>query len=106
MSTWQDLSVVQNNDITFSFSLTLDGAYFPLAGYTVDVVVKASQSATDGSGTTFTPTVTNAALGKVSWSLLHQYTATPGTEWYRLDAIDASNNRTTFFMGNLTVQAA
>jgi hypothetical protein len=49
--------------------------------------------------------VDESALGQVTWALPHTSTGTPGTQWWRFDAVDVSSNRTTLMMGNLTVQA-
>lgn len=110
MSAWQNLNVIENNDVTFTLNLTYNGAAFNPTGYTLSLVLKASQTATDGSGITFTVgsglTVVNAALGIVTWVLPHADTGTPSTQWWRIDAVDASSNRTTLIMGNLTVEAA
>lgn len=102
----QDLTVIQNNDETFSLALTYNGAVFVTTGFTLSVVVKASPTATDASGTTFTPTIVNASLGQVTWKLPHANTGTAGTQWWRLDAVDGGGNRTTIVMGNLIIMAA
>ena len=110
MTAWQNLGVGENNDVTFTLHLTFGDAPFNPTGYTLSLVLKASASSTDASGTTFTTsnglTVVNAALGQVTWALPHANTATPGAQWWRIDAVDGSGNRTTLIMGNLTVQAA
>jgi hypothetical protein len=111
VTTWQDLGAEQNNDVTFPFTLTTSsGAIFNPTGSTLSLVLKASETAADNTGTTFTVgsglTIVSAALGQVTWKLPHANTATPGTQWYRLDAVDASSNRTTLRVGVLSVQAA
>lgn len=110
MSQRQDLTVVENNDVVFTLNLTYNSAPFNLTGYTVDLVLKASETATDGSGITFTTgsglTVTSTQFGQVQWTFPHADDATPGTQWWRIDAIDGSGDRTTFIMGNFTIQAA
>lgn len=109
MSQWQDLSVEENNDITFSLALTFNGAAFDATNYTLSLVLKASPAATDGSGTTFTTgnglTIVSAKLGEVTWTLPHANTGTPGQQWWRIDAVDTSNDRTTLMFGHLTVMA-
>jgi hypothetical protein len=109
MTAWQDLGVEQNNDVTFALTLTYNGAPFNPTGYTLSLVLKASETSTDVSGTTFTVgsglTIINAALGQITWKLPHANTGTPGAQWWRLDAVDGSTNRTTLMMGNLAVQA-
>jgi predicted secreted protein len=109
VTAWQDLSVPENNDRTFTLDLTYNGAPFNPTNYTLSLVLKSSASSTDASGTTFTTssglTIVNAALGIVTWKLPHTNTGTPGAQWWRIDAVDGSSNRMTLMMGNLTVQA-
>lgn len=112
MSVWQDIYVVENNDILFTFNLTdSSGDPFTLTGYSASLVVKASPTALDNSGITFSTgngglTVASAILGKITWPLQHAHTGTVGTQWYRLDVIDGSSNVTTMMMGNLYTSAA
>ena len=110
MSQWQDLTVIENNDVVFTLNLAFNGKPFDATNYTLDLVLKASQTATDASGITFTSgaglTVVNAKLGQVTWTLSHANTATPGQQWWRIDAVDGSSDRTTLMFGHLTVMAA
>ena len=73
MTAWQNLGVEQNNDVTFTLNLTSNGQPFNPTGYTLSLVLKASATALDSSGTTFAVgsglTVTSAALGQVTWKL-------------------------------------
>lgn len=107
---WHDLSVIQNDDVDFTFDLTVNGEVFDYTNYTLSLVLKASQKVADNTGTTFTVgsglTATSPARGEVDWNLPHANTATAGTLWWRLDAVDASSNRTTLLLGTLYVQAA
>lgn len=109
MSAWQNLSAEQNNDITFTLNLTYNGAPFSTTGYTLTVYLKATETTADGSAVTFTSgaglTIVNAALGIVTWKLPHANTTTPGNQWWRIDAVDGSSNRTTLIIGTLTVRA-
>lgn len=109
MTMWQDLWAEQNQDITFHFDLTLDDEPFNYTGFTLSLVLKPSQTSPDSAGVTFGVssglTVVNQVLGKLDWALPHAYTGTPGTQWWRLDAVDNSSFRTPLMMGNLTVQA-
>jgi hypothetical protein len=109
MTAWQDLAVVENNDVTFHLALTQDDDAFNPTGYTLTVYLKASQTTPDSAATTFTVgnglTVTSAVLGKVDWTLPHTATGTPGTLWWRIDAVDGSGNRTNLMLGNLNVMA-
>jgi hypothetical protein len=110
MTQWQDLSVIENNDVVFNLNLAYNGVPFDFTNYTLSLVLKASPTATDASGITFTVgsglTVVAAKLGKVNWSLLHANTGTPGQRWWRIDAVDGSSDRTTFIFGNFFVMAA
>lgn len=110
MTQWQDLSVIENNDVTFSLDLTYNGAAFNTGNYALSLVLKASETATDVSGTTFTVgsglTIVNAALGQVTWTLPHANTAVPGQQWWRIDAVDGAGDRTTLMFGHLNVMAA
>lgn len=110
MSAWKDLSVVENNDVTFHLALTQNGAPFNPTNYTLTLYLKASPSVADNTGTTFTVgaglTIINATLGQVDWALPHSQTGTPGGKWWRIDAVDGASNRTTLILGNLTVMAA
>lgn len=110
MSAWQDLGVEQNNDVTFTLDLTYNGAPFNPTGSTLTLYLKASQTTADGSAVTFTVangglTIVSATLGVVTWKLPHANTGTPGTQWWHIDAVDGSGNRTTLMQGNLTTQA-
>lgn len=109
MTAWQNLGVEQGNDVTLTLNLTYNGAPFVTTGYTLTVYLKATEQTADGSATTFTVgaglTIVNANLGIVTWKLPHANTGTAGTQWWRIDAVDGSNNRTTLMVGNLVVQA-
>jgi hypothetical protein len=103
------LGVEQNNDVTFDLYLTYNGAAFNPTGYTLTLYLKATETSTDASGTTFTVgaglTIISAALGHITWKLPHANTGTAGGQWWHLDAVDGGSNRTTLMLGNLTVQA-
>ena len=102
------VSVVQSNKIILSFQVTDDdGNLFNLTGYTTSFVLKASATATDGSGTTITPSVTSAAHGEGTVTIPGTDIATaPSTLWYRLDVIDGSSNHVTALMGRFSVLSA
>lgn len=109
MTAWQDLAVEQNNDVLFTLYLTNNGAPFNPTGYTLTLYLKATEQTPDGSATTFTTssglTIVNAPLGQITWQLPHSNTSTAGTQWWHLDAVDGGGNRSTFFIGNVYVQA-
>lgn len=107
---WLDLYAAQNNDVTYLLNMIDNGVPFNPTGFTLTLFLKASQTALDSSATTFTVAnsglvVVSAPLGQINWALPHANTATPGPQWWRLDAVDASNNRASLMMGNLTVLA-
>ena len=111
MSLQVDLTVVVNNDASFAFDLTYNGLPVNLTGCTVTVYLKASRTASDGSGLTFsTPasgvTFNSQELGKVTWALPKDDNATSGTLWYRLDVLDTGSFMTTYFFGNFNVLSA
>ena len=110
MSQWQNLGVIENNDVLFSFNLTFNNSPLDVTNYVLSLVVKSSQAASDQSGTIYTVgsglTVLNASLGQVSWRLPGSATGTPGQQWYRLDATGAIEGTITVMMGNLGVMAA
>lgn len=110
MSVWQDLSVIENNDVLFTLDLTLDGSPLDITTYTPSIVLKATETSDDNTGTTFTTsnglTVVSARLGKMTWALPHANTGTAGKQWWRCDVVDTSSNRTTMMMGNLLVTSA
>ena len=109
MTAWQNLAVEQGNDVLFTLNLTYNGAPFDVTNYTLTIYLKATEQTADGSAITFTTssglTIVNAKLGIVTWAVPHTDTATPGTQWWRLDAVDGSSNRTTVMVGNFTIQA-
>lgn len=110
MTQWQDLTVIENNDVVFSLTLTFNNAPFNPTNYVLSLVLKPSETSADNTGVTFTVgsglSIVNAALGQVNWTLPHANTGTPGQQWWRIDAVDASSNRTTLMFGHLTVMAA
>jgi hypothetical protein len=110
VTAWQNLAVEQNNDVLFTLNLTgANGAPFDLTGYTPTLYLKATETTADASAITFTTstglTVVSTKLGKVTWALPHADTATPSTQWWRIDVVDGSSNRSTLMVGNFTIQA-
>jgi hypothetical protein len=106
MSMQLDIAFVANNDVTCNFAVTLNNDPFNITGYTSHFYLKASRTASDGSGITITPTVTNAIEGKLSVFIPRTDVATAGAMWYRLDLVDGSGDISTAFFGNITVLSA
>lgn len=110
MSLQVNISGLVNNDLSFECQAFYQGAFLPLTGYTVSAVVKASRSATDGSGTSYTQgggiTITNSALGEFTLDIPHTSNETAGTFWYRIDLTNGSEDVTTCLFGVLTINAA
>lgn len=109
MASRLDLAGVINNDLSFTFPVTSGGKPLNLTGYTVTLVVKASQTATDGSGTTYTVgsglTVLSTVAGRVQLAIPHTATAIAGVTWYRLD-VTTGGAVSTAFVGSLTLMSA
>lgn len=109
MTVRQDIAGVVNNDLQFTFSLIYNDLPLNLTGYTVSVVVKASQTASDGTGTTYTVgsglTVLSALAGRVQLSIGHTSTGTAGTQWYRVD-VSNGGAVNTCMCGTLTLMSA
>lgn len=109
MSLQWPLLALQNNDSAFYFNITFNGNPLPLAPYTVKAYQKASSSASDASGITYTVgsglTIINAPLGQVKLIIPHGNVTTAGIQWWHLDLIDASAGVYTVFYGPLTIKA-
>ena len=110
MSQQCNLSAIVNNDLLFEFTLNYGSGPVDLDdGYTVTIVLKASQTAADDTGTTYTTsngiTVTYPDAGKLTWAVQAADNAAAGTFWYRLD-LTLDGDVATAMMGTLTVAAA
>ena len=94
MTVRADIAGVVNNDLTFTFSLTYNNRPLDLTAYTVSVVVKASQTALDNTGTTYTVgsglTMISAVSGRFSLNIPRSSTTTAGNQWYRVDVSNGS----------------
>lgn len=113
MAVTQNLTVPQNNILDLSLNVTLplvvgypEAQPYNITGLTPELVIKASASASDGSGTTYTPTVTSATEGFMAVTIPGTQNATAGTFWWRLDVIDGSGNHVTCIEGQYQVTAA
>lgn len=111
------LSVILGNDSSWNLQAFLNGSPVNLNGsaspapFTAKVVVKASQTATDGSGTTYTSggadlTIASGSQGLMTLVLPRSLWSAVGTQWYRCDLIDVNSNEYTILFGQITVLAA
>jgi len=104
------LAVTAGNDENFYIDLTLNGKPVSLANLTPVVVRKASATADDGTGTTYTIgsgiTILDSGLGKVKLTIPHAGLAAPGTEWWRCDLVDGLGTVVTALYGPLYIKAA
>ena len=102
-----NLSGYENNDSTFYLQVLYSEMPLSLSGYTPKLFVKASPTATDASGTTYTVgsglTITNLSQGMITFVLPHTAATTAGTQWWRLDVVDSNSNVTTVMFGNLYI---
>jgi hypothetical protein len=80
----QDINILQQNDVTIQWAIQAGPIPFLLTGYTLNCYIKANAAAADGASSTVT--LISAFLGQVSITLSHTATATPGTQFYHLDA--------------------
>jgi len=105
----QNLTVIENNDVSLAFTITYAGAAVNLGGYTLTVTLKQSAGKPDSTGTTFTTssglTITNAAAGQFTWLIPHTNLAQPGQFWYRVDLASGGDTSTAMY-GIVTVMAA
>ena len=109
MSVQQNLSAVAGNDLKWHVAITYNGETLDLTPYTPLAVLKASATATDGSGTTYGIgtglTYTFQTSGKFDWVIPHAATGTAGQMWYRID-VDNGSTLVTAMYGTLTLIAA
>jgi hypothetical protein len=97
-----DLSVLQGNDYTEDFSFSAGSYPFNLTGSTLAFYLKASDTATDESGYTNTPSVVSDYLGEISVTIPDAQLATSETLFYHIDATD-SGLVTTLVFGYVTI---
>lgn len=112
MAVTQAITIPQNNLLKLTLPVTLPqvASYPPepynLTGLSLEFVVKASATAADGTGTTYTPSVTDATAGLATLTIPGSGNAAPGTFWYRLDVVDSGSNHVTAVQGPYVVTAA
>ena len=111
MSVQQNLTAVAGNDLKYHVQITLNGEQLDLTAYTPLAVLKASATATDASGTTYTIgsglTYTYQTFGQFDWVIAHAQTTPSGVMWYRID-VDSGGGSTlvTALYGTMTLIAA
>jgi hypothetical protein len=109
MSQYMALMALVNNDTTFKFSITLNGAPLSLSGYTPKVYQKATAQTADSGAIVYQVgtglTVVNSALGQLNWTIPHANAATTGTQWWHLDLVDGGGNISSVFYGQLVFKA-
>lgn len=109
MSVQWPLTAIQNNDNNYFLDVMFNGEPLNLTGYTPHAYIKASQTTSDGSATTYNIgsglAWVNQNLGKLKFTIPHTATGTAGTMWWRLDIVDGSGNVYTVFYGPLTIKA-
>jgi hypothetical protein len=109
VSVQQNLSAVAGNDLKYHVAITLAGETLDLTLYTPLAVLKASATATDGSGITFGIgsglTYTYQTFGRFDWVIPHADTTPSGQMWYRID-IDNGSTLVTAMYGTVTLIAA
>jgi hypothetical protein len=109
MSLQLPLTALQNNDNTYYFNATFNGDPLDLTPYAPRVVVKATQTTTDGSATIYNIggglSYVTQTLGRLKFVLPHAATTTAGIQWWRLDIVDGGGFVSTVFYGPLTIKA-
>ncbi len=101
-----NLTIPQRNDKTYRFELKDGDSLLDLTGKTVEVNLKASETADDA--TAYKPTVTietPATGGKVNFTIPAAQSATAAGKWWRLDVVEPlnGNSRSTVFCGDFTI---
>ena len=103
------LTVPQRNDVNVALSVVQADGVTPqnLAGFTLTMVVKASQYAPDASGITLGTgtglTVASSSGGALTAMLSRAVLAQPCPLWYRLDLEDPMGNVSTAIEGPIAV---
>src|SRR5690348_577466 len=109
MSLQIPLTAIQGNDNNYFLDVTFNGDPLNLNNYTPHAYLKATQTTSDGSAIVYNIgsglAWVNQALGKLKLTIPHANVATAGTQWWRLDIVDASNNVATVFYGPVTIKA-
>lgn len=111
MSVQQNLIAIAGNDLKWHIQITLNGEPLDLTPYSPLAVLKASSTATDASGTTYTIgaglTYTYQTFGQFDWVIPHANTTPAGQMWYRID-VDSGGGTTlvTALYGTFTLTAA
>jgi hypothetical protein len=102
-----DWTIIQSNEAQLSGTILNDvGVALSLTSYSLSLVIKATETSADDTGTTYVPTVVSDYEGTWSQTVPGTEFATAGTMWYRLDVVDGSSNHVTAVFGTITVKAA
>lgn len=101
---------VANKDQLWNVTATYDDKPLLLSNYTITAYLKASRTASDGSGTSFTTssglTVVENYAGKFTWAVPRADVAAAGTLWYRIDIEDGASRIYTLLYGNMFLISA
>lgn len=102
---WEDLTLYQSKDADLTITLTdpVTGLAYNLTGLTVTLTRKANRDVADGTGTTYTCTVSSPASGIATVKIPAADNGIVGVSWYRVD-LTGSETKTVKF-GRLTVFA-
>lgn len=107
MTNWIDWSVVQGNKAVLTGQVTdINGNPLNLTGFTLQLIIKPTETSADNTGTTYVPTITTAALGKWSLTIAGSNFAAASKSWYRMDVVDGGGGIVTANLGNVSVMAA
>lgn len=104
-----DLEGVVNNDLLYFLQATYKGVPFDLTGVTASIVAKASATALDNTGTTYTTsnglTILTPKVGKFSWAVPRASNTVAGTTWWRCD-LNVAGDIATCFEGQFIITPA
>jgi hypothetical protein len=99
MSLREDLSGIVGNDLAFNLvlpSLADNTVPANLTGCTVNFIVKASQTALDSTGVTYSSPASGVViglplLGQIAVAIPHFSNLVAGTFWYRADIVSSGS---------------
>jgi hypothetical protein len=87
MSSTIIVQVPQGNTVTRTWTAFQGTSAFDLSDYNIQMTLKASDTSDDESGVQLDGTVVDAANGILSVEIPGTEILTPGTMWYRVDAL-------------------
>lgn len=107
MSTQQNMSADNSNDLLWNVAVTLNRQPLNLTGYTPTGYLKASDTTPDSSAEVFTIgsglAWTNQAGGELTWTIPRADVNPPPSLWYRLDITDPTGAIATAVKGVLVI---